>query len=93
MDTNTKQEGVIPVAMCPICNAFRELEMNCSTCNAQLEDMGKVSDYLDPYGHYNDVDTVKMGDGYMHTIEEQTCPHLMYCKNCDRNEVTFIQEV
>jgi len=81
------------MAMCPICNAFKQLEMSCSKCSTLLEDLGKVSDFLDPYGHYNDVETVKMGDGYLNTIESNTCPHLMYCSKCEFNEVQFVQEI
>lgn len=80
------------MAMCPICNAFEQLEVNCPECNTQLEDTGKVSDFLDPYGHYNDVETAKMGDGYPNTTKDQICPHLMYCHNCGHNEVEFVQE-
>ena len=57
------------MAMCPLCNAFKELEMYCTVCRTSLDDSGKVSDFLDPYGHYNDEETVKMGDGYPHTAE------------------------
>ncbi|MBS4196461.1 hypothetical protein KHA97_15455 [Bacillus sp. FJAT-49870] len=80
------------MAMCPICNSFKELEIYCSECSFRLEDSGKVSDFLDPYGHYNDQETVKMGDGYPNTAKDQICPHLMYCNNCGRNEVEFVQE-
>ena len=80
------------MAMCPICNSFKELEVNCSECNFRLEDSGKVSDFLDPYSHYNDAVTVKMGDGYPNTAKDEICPHLMYCNNCGQNEVKFVQE-
>ncbi|WP_259455559.1 hypothetical protein [Bacillus sp. PK3_68] len=46
---------------CPLCNSFKELELYCPDCGSQLDDSGKVSDFLDPYGHYNDEETVKMG--------------------------------
>ncbi|WP_431029934.1 hypothetical protein [Lysinibacillus sp. LZ02] len=80
------------MAMCPLCNALKTVEMTCSTCNTTLEDSGKVSDFLDPYGHYNDEETVKMGDGYANTAKDQICPHLMVCQNCGHDEVKFIQE-
>lgn len=83
---------MIKVAICPICNSFKTLKQNCSTCSSPLKDSGKVSDFLDPYGHYNDVETVKMGDGYLHTAKDSLCPHLMYCNHCDHNVVFFVQE-
>jgi hypothetical protein len=39
------------MAICPICNSFKELEVYCSECSSRLDDSGKVSDFLDPYGH------------------------------------------
>lgn len=78
--------------MCPICNSFKELEIDCSNCSSRMEDLGKVSDFLDPYGHYNDNETVKMGDGYPNTVKDHICPHLMYCNTCDYEDVKFVQE-
>lgn len=80
------------MAICPLCNSLKTLDINCPKCNTQLEDSGKVSDFLDPYGHYNDEETVKMGDGYPNTARDQICPHLMVCNNCGHKEVHFIQE-
>jgi DNA-directed RNA polymerase subunit M/transcription elongation factor TFIIS len=80
------------VAMCPLCNGLNELDMNCSNCGTLMTDLGKVSDFLDPYGHYNDEETVKMGDGYPNTAQDQICPHLMSCKHCSHDKVVFIQE-
>lgn len=80
------------MAICPLCNGFKELERYCANCGTLLADVGKVSDYFDPYGHYNDEETVKMGDGYPNTAQEQVCPHLMSCKSCHHDEVLLIQE-
>lgn len=78
--------------ICPICNGLRQIEKNCPNCHAQLEDQGKVSDFLDPYGHYNDIETVKSADGYPETVEDKICPHLMVCTNCGHENVKFVQE-
>lgn len=80
------------MAMCPLCNSLKELHISCPKCNTRLDDSGKVSDYLDPYGHYNDEETAKMGDGYLNTAKNRICPHLMVCNNCGYDEVKFIQE-
>jgi len=77
------------VTLCPVCNALTSITINCANCQAQLEDYGKVSDYLDPYGHYNDLETVKSADGY---TEEDICPHLLYCNDCGHEQVVFIHE-
>ena len=47
------------MAMYPKCNSLKVLEVYCPTCHAQLEDLGKVTDFLDPFGHYNDEEMVK----------------------------------
>ncbi|SDM90230.1 hypothetical protein SAMN05518871_102522 [Psychrobacillus sp. OK028] len=80
------------MAMCPLCNSLKVLNINCPKCNNLLEDSGKVSDFLDPYGHYNDEETVKMGDGYPNTAKDQICPHLLVCNNCRYDVVKFVQE-
>lgn len=77
---------------CPLCNALKVLEVNCPKCDTPLEDTGKVSDFLDPYGHYNDEETVKRGDGYLYTAKDHQCPHLMVCSHCQYDVVKFIQE-
>lgn len=79
------------MAVCPLCNALQQLIAYCSNCQAQLEDCGKVSDFLDPYGHYNDDETVKMGDGYPDTATGQICPHLLACPQCGNDEVRLIR--
>lgn len=78
------------MAVCPLCNALRQINDECPVCRVQMTDAGKVSDFLDPYGHYNDDETVKMGDGYPHTANEPVCPHLLVCESCGKDQVAFI---
>ena len=80
------------MAICPLCNAFIEIEINCPKCASHLNDGGKVSDYLDPYGHYNDEETVKMGDGFPNSAKDHLCPHLMVCNKCGHDQVEFVKE-
>ncbi|WP_397540106.1 hypothetical protein [Rummeliibacillus pycnus] len=80
------------MAICPVCNSLKVLEINCPNCGILLENDGKVADFLDPYSHYEDEETVKMGDGYPNTAKDQICPHLMVCHNCGYDKVVFIQE-
>ena len=81
------------MAVCPLCNALKTLNTSCPRCQTQLEDAGKVSDFLDPYGHYNDDETVKMGDGYLNTAAGANCPHLFYCKHCGYDKVYMIHQI
>ncbi|MFJ8263856.1 hypothetical protein ACIQ4I_18270 [Rummeliibacillus sp. NPDC094406] len=80
------------MAICPVCNSLKVLEINCPNCGTLLENDGKVADFLDPYSHYEDEETVKMGDGYPNTAKDQICPHLMVCHNCGYDKVVFIKE-
>ena len=87
-----KTGGYIFMAICPLCNALQQLNQKCPECDIQLNDGGKVSDYLDAYGHYNDEETNKMGDGYLNTAKDQICPHLMFCNECGYDQLVFMQE-
>ena len=80
------------MAMYPKCNSLKVLEVYCPTCHAQLEDLGKVTDFLDPFGHYNDEETVKLRDRYPNTAKDQFFPHLMVCNNWRYDVVKIIQE-
>lgn len=81
------------MAICPVCNAFERLEKSCHNCQSHLNDKGRVTDYYDPYGHYNDIETVKSADGYLVTVKSNLCPHLLHCDNCQYETVKFVQEV
>ena len=80
------------MSICPLCNGFMEIEINCNKCANHLENKGKVSDYSDPYGHYNDEETIKMGDGFPNTAKDHLCPHLFVCNSCGYDQVEFIKE-
>lgn len=43
--------------MCPVCNSFQTLQKQCPFCQDMLIDAGRITDYLDPYGHYYDFET------------------------------------
>lgn len=80
------------MAICPLCNALEKVTMDCPTCHNPLNDEGKISDYLDSYGHYNDEETNKMGDGYPNTAKDKICPHLLVCGDCGYEQILFRQE-
>jgi len=80
------------MSICPLCNGFIEVKIKCRKCGSPLDNGGKVSDYSDPYGHYNEEETIKMGDGYPNTAKDHLCPHLLICRLCGYDQVQFIQE-
>lgn len=81
------------MSICPLCNSFIEETFTCQTCNTDLHDYGKITDFFDPYGHYNDTDTLKMADGYAKTQENNTCPHLFYCHTCQKEYIYLMKEI
>lgn len=81
------------MAMCPLCNALQTVEIGCPKCGHLLGDAGKAADFSDPYSHYNDEETIRMGDGYPNTARDHICPHVMHCQNCGYDEVHFVREV
>ncbi|MCA1030848.1 hypothetical protein LCL95_07440 [Bacillus timonensis] len=78
--------------ICPLCNGFQASEYRCETCGHALEDAGKVTDYLDDYSAYMEIDGLKLVDGYEHSVVEQQCAHVFYCHACQAQEVKLIQE-
>lgn len=80
------------MGICPLCNGILSIEIHCFKCNTLLEHQGKVTDFLDPYSHYNDNDIVKLADGYQNTFKYQICPHIFICPTCGEEKVHFIKE-
>ena len=80
------------MSICPLCNGFMEIEKKCIKCGNPIANGGKVSDYSDPYGHYNDEETIKMADGFPNTAKDHLCAHLLVCPSCGHDQVEFIQE-
>jgi len=52
-----------------------------------LVDKGKVTDFLDDYSAYEDIDTLQQVDGIKgHT----SCVHYFYCESCKWDEQIVI---
>ena len=67
---------------CPVCNGLTQLAETCPGCGASMEDCGKISEYVDSYGPYEEAEngteeTAITGDG--------GCVHFLQCPNCDEN--------
>ena len=80
------------MTICPLCNGLRQMSIPCKRCHASLQDQGKVTDYLDEYSAYEEIETLKQVDGVLQSIESQICIHLYYCNQCDLEEYVIIQE-
>ncbi|BBU40584.1 MAG: hypothetical protein C6W58_16230 [Bacillaceae bacterium] len=77
---------------CPLCNGFQQLHKYCSKCGGILLDAGKITDYLDDYSAYMEMDLMKLLDGKRDSLKNHQCIHLLYCSQCHEEEHAIIQE-
>ncbi|WP_019240353.1 MULTISPECIES: hypothetical protein [Bacillus] len=80
------------MSICPLCNGLQTICQNCQRCSAELEDKGKITDYLDTYSAYEDIETLKQVDGNEHSIENKICVHYFLCEQCGFEEYVEILE-
>ena len=57
-----------------------------------LVDMGKVTDYLDDYSAYEELEILKQVDGLDSSSENDQCLHFFYCQQCGLEEYIIIDE-
>ncbi len=77
--------------ICPICNGFDSLIQPCPRCHRPLEDMGRLSDYYNPYSPYREIDQLKLTNGYQ-DLTHHLCFHLLSCPQCHLQLVHHVQE-
>ncbi|KMJ57946.1 hypothetical protein AB685_14040 [Bacillus sp. LL01] len=78
--------------ICPLCNGFEDFKDSCTSCGSMLVDTGKVTDYLDDYSAYMEVNLLKMVDGDLNSLEGHVCVHLFSCPVCQKEQIIPIQE-
>ncbi|MFC0272116.1 hypothetical protein ACFFIX_11700 [Metabacillus herbersteinensis] len=78
--------------VCPLCNGLDAWSVQCPNCRTIMEDKGKITDYLDDYSAYMDIDSMKLFDGAKQSLEENQCVHYYYCTSCMHEEVKSINE-
>ena len=78
--------------LCPLCNGLDSQIIQCPNCQTIMEDNGKVTDFLDDYSAYMDIDIMKLFDGNPTSLEDHQCIHLYYCSSCGHEEVKPIKE-
>ncbi|MFY0760344.1 hypothetical protein AB1K32_15840 [Metabacillus dongyingensis] len=85
---------VIKMNMCPLCNGFNDdvEAATCPNCKINMMDHGKITDYMDAYSAYMEIDTMKLFDGVMDSLESHQCIHLFSCSNCLHEEAKQIRE-
>ncbi|MBS2968204.1 hypothetical protein J9317_05470 [Metabacillus sp. KIGAM252] len=80
------------MSMCPLCNGFEAREILCPNCGTIMTDEGRTTDYLDDYSAYMEIDTMKLFDGVLHSLERHECVHEYSCPNCLHEESAVIKE-
>ncbi|MGD7009603.1 hypothetical protein [Metabacillus sp. 84] len=78
--------------ICPLCNGLEEKEPLCRNCRTIMKDHGRTADYLDDYSAYMEIDTMKLFDGDVASLENHLCVHLFFCPVCLHEETQGIQE-
>jgi len=71
---------------------LRNLKFSCKNCSASLADQGKVTDYLDEYSAYEEINTLKQVDGLEESLENKQCVHIFSCSQCGNDELIVITE-
>nr|WP_243291536.1 hypothetical protein [Bacillus sp. FJAT-47783] len=80
------------MAICSLCNGLKDVKRTCPHCKHVIHDNGKVTDFLDDYSAYMDIDMMKLFDGYVHSLEQHQCVHLYFCGNCGYEELYIMHE-
>ncbi|WP_071396049.1 hypothetical protein [Bacillus tuaregi] len=79
------------MGICPVCNGFLELKLECPSCGAAATDRGRIMDFYDDYSAYMPIDQMKLENGYLDFANKQ-CPHFVKCDQCGYETAYFIQE-
>lgn len=90
--TNEKEEEVMVMGICPLCNGFEEIKLLCPVCQGLLEDRGRYMDFFDDYSPYMPIDQMKLEDGFPTDLKNGECPHFLACSNCSHKEIRMIKE-
>ncbi|WP_017728710.1 hypothetical protein [Halalkalibacterium ligniniphilum] len=80
------------MSTCPVCNGFENINISCDTCKQPFDDIGRYTDYFDDYSPYEEIDLMKLEDGFPVSYAEHQCPHFVTCHICQRSTVFFVQE-
>jgi hypothetical protein len=80
------------MGMCPLCNNFGSLDVQCPSCGSGMENKGREAEYYDDYSPYMPIDQMKLEDGYPSDFKDGECPHVFACRNCGSDQVIMVKE-
>lgn len=66
---------------CPVCNGFQALEELCLLCSGKVSDLGRLSDFADPYAPYEQI-VDEQPLSYSLFGNDAVCKHIIYCSTC-----------
>lgn len=66
------------MSICPLCNGLRQVFLSCPNCGGELEDLGMLEYYFEPYSPYLDEEILDQADG----VSPDECIHLFNCPLC-----------
>ncbi len=73
---------------CGICNGWEEMAYRCPACKGEMEDRGRITDFLDePRSNIVHKRTGRAG-GDKHTSDD--CLHLFICSECGLEDIIGI---
>ncbi|WP_342515679.1 hypothetical protein [Sutcliffiella sp. FSL R7-0096] len=84
--------GGTVMEICPLCNGFENYTGLCASCGSVMIDTGKVTDYLDDYSAYMEINLLKLVDGDLNSLENHVCVHLISCAVCQNEQIISIQD-
>jgi len=71
--------------VCPICNGLFQANKVCKTCQQQMDEIGRMEDFMDLYNPYMWKGSFTIDNKEL-LIGDNLCVHLYYCELCHRIE-------
>ncbi|WP_186579200.1 hypothetical protein [Aquibacillus kalidii] len=78
---------------CPLCNGFINDSPPCPTCQGNMENQGRLVDFMGDYIAYLDYEGTKLIDHDPDSLESHTCVHLFYCPECEATNNVSVKEM
>jgi len=76
--------------ICPLCNGLMEVkDVKCEFCNNVMVDKGRLTDYLDDYSPYLEMNITELVDGGPNNV----CVHLFKCEKCNTDKRIAIDKI
>lgn len=78
--------------ICPLCNGLLSYTKACPDCQQIMDDTGKLENYFGPYSPYEEMDSLRLINGYPDLASNQ-CLHVFSCSHCRKHYVVALNEL